>query len=89
MGALKLSDAQVAALAELHDGKISEIMAMLALGRTWRQTMRVLEDRGLVRFQPYADHGRGLYTLTPDGRVEVRALLKSGLIVLDDAPEEA
>lgn len=74
----KLSDAQVNLLAEVSNGATTETLAMIITGRSWRQTARVLEDRGLIRFHPYALDGEGAYKITADGRTTVAALLVAG-----------
>lgn len=76
-----LSDAQIALLAEISNGAMTEVGAMLTSGRGWRKTVARLVDDGLVVFQPYAAKRAGAYKLTADGRARVDTLKKTGDIV--------
>ena len=75
----RMTPAGIRALGELANGPMSGTELLIRVGFHWKQTLRVLESRGLVQGQ------RRGYRLTPEGRAAVKDLLETG--DLTTAPE--
>jgi hypothetical protein len=62
---MRLSPRQLEMIAAMSSGKISQTGVHVYGGP---RTVRSLEEKGLVRYYPYGDHGHGSYGLTDKGR---------------------
>lgn len=65
---IKVSPAQHRALEAIDDGGLTTIGTVIYLGRQRTRILDALETRGLVRYHPRADHGKGVWKITPAGR---------------------
>lgn len=60
----RLTAGQLHGLAELANGPLDDAGAMIRIGRSWRATLFALNERGLIDWRPYGNHGKGWYKLT-------------------------
>lgn len=81
---MRLSDTQIDLLAEISNGKVSEIYCQMHAGRSWRKTVAALEARGLIVHQPYAFKGEGAYAITDAGEDEIAELKRRGKVVVEE-----
>lgn len=64
---MRLTKTQINALELLSEQPVSDICRLIHVSRT-RKTMKILCEKGLAQWHPYACKGEGAWKITHEGR---------------------